>query len=172
MAKNKEVSSWLALGHLFHTSCTGGSTWASKGPWHSTFWHFLVVGLWTAAPPLLVLKTFCRGPTRLLASSFSVLGSILHVYCRKALCLSRTDRLAFVAHLCLEQISQSLEERYSCETLWKKKRKFSWLNKCGKCCTGDLWRTVMSFSIFNEGSMKLSFCKMLFLNFHCVLWLP
>ena len=39
------------------------------------------------------------------------------------------------------------------DTLGKKKN--SQLNKRGKCCTGDLWRTMMTFSIFNEGSEKL-----------------
>lgn len=52
-----------------------------------------------------------RGPARLLASSFPGLGSTLCVDCVKALHLPRTGGHAFVARLCLEQISQSLEER-------------------------------------------------------------
>ena len=52
-----------------------------------------------------------RGASQLLALPVMILGSTLHVYCLEAICLSRTDRLASVAYLCLEHISQSLKER-------------------------------------------------------------
>lgn len=39
----------------------------------------------------------------------------------------------------------------------EKRKTIPGLNKRGKACTGDLWRIVMPFGIFNEGSVK--FCS-------------